>query len=128
MRIFFRRNGMEKTTLSIYQIVGNEICVEADDGVKVYDKIKVFLVQKKPVILSFLNVKMLTSAFLNTAIGQLYKDNSENDIKSLLSVKDLSSDYVQLLERVVKNAKQFYENPEKMEKSIQEALNAETAK
>jgi hypothetical protein len=119
---------MDKTTLNIYQIVGNEICVEADDGVKVFEKINFFLSEKKPLVLSFANVKMLTSAFLNSAIGQLYKDFSETDIKSFLSVKDLSPDYILLLERVTKNAKQYYKDPEKMEKSIQEVLNEDPAK
>jgi hypothetical protein len=119
---------MEKTTLNVYQIVGNDICVEADDGTKVYEKIKLFLSEKKEIALSFINVTMLTSAFLNTAVGQLYKDFSEDEVKTLLSVKDLTSDYAALLNRVVKNAKQYYKDPERMEKSIQEILNEDSGK
>jgi hypothetical protein len=113
---------MDEMTVSVYQIVGNETCVEADDGDKVCEKLKLLLAQKKKVILSFLNVQMLTSAFLNTAIGQLYKDFSEDDIKALIEVKDLPADDAVLLERVVKNAKLYYKDTSRMEQSIKEIL------
>jgi hypothetical protein len=113
---------MEEMTVNVYQIVGNQTCVEADDGDKVYEKLKLLLAQKRKIILSFLNVQMLTSAFLNTAIGQLYKDFSEDDIRSFVVVKDLPPDDIFLLERVVKNAKLYYKDTNRMEKSIKEIL------
>ena len=58
----------EMVKKSVYQIVGTDICVEADDGRKVYDIICEFIKNKKPVVLSFLNVTMLTSAFLNRTL------------------------------------------------------------
>ncbi|MDR3238291.1 MAG: STAS-like domain-containing protein [Spirochaetia bacterium] len=113
---------MNDIVINVYQVVGNDKCVEADDGVKVYEKIKLLLAEKKKIILSFINVEMLTSAFLNTAIGQLYKDFSEEDIKALITVKDLPPDDVVLLNRVVQNAKLYYKDPDRMEKSIQDIL------
>lgn len=107
---------------SVYQIVGSDICVEADDGKKVYDVISEFIKQKKPFVLSFLNVNMLTSAFLNTAIGLLYKDFSEEDIKNYLSVDDIDSTDAVLLKRVVDTAKLFYTDPERIKNSLKEVL------
>ena len=106
----------------VYQIVGNEICVESDDGKKVYDVICEFLRKKQPIILSFENVEMLTSAFLNTAIGVLYKDFSEEEVKNLLKVENLSPTDTMLLKRVVDTAKLYYKDPERMEKSVKEIL------
>jgi hypothetical protein len=40
----------------------------------------------------------------------------------------MSPDDTALLNRVVKNAKQYYENPERMEKSIQEILDDDQTK
>ena len=105
---------------SVYQIVGNPLCVSADDGLKVSEVISQFIKNKQPIILSFLNVKMLTSAFLNTAIGVLYKDFSENDIKALLTVEDLSLTDKRLLKRVVDTAKLYYSDPERIERSMKE--------
>lgn len=107
---------------SVYQIVGSDICVEADDGKKVSDVISIFLEKEQPVVLSFLNVSMITSAFLNTAIGVLYKTFSENTIKQFLKVEDLQPTDAVLLKRVVDTAKIYYKDPERLEKSIKEIL------
>lgn len=107
---------------SVYQIVGSDICVEADDGKKVYDVICEFIKQKQPFVLSFLNVNMLTSAFLNTAIGLLYKDFSEEEIKKYLSVADIDSTDAVLLKRVVDTAKIFYSDPDRIRNSLKEIL------
>lgn len=107
---------------SVYQIVGNEICVEAEDGLKVSNIIRDFISNKKKIQLSFLNVKMLTSAFLNTAIGVLYKDFSEEDVKKYLSVTDIEPTDAVLLKRVVETAKAFYSDPERIRNSLKEIL------
>ena len=121
--IYFERICMaEAIKKSVYQIVGTDICVETDDGKKVYDVICEFIRQNKPVVLSFLNITMLTSAFLNTAIGALYKDFSENDVKEFLKVEDLTSTDTVLLKRVVDTAKLYYKNPKRIEQSVKEIL------
>lgn len=107
---------------SVYQIVGTEICVEADDGKKVYNIICEFLNQQKPVVLSFMNVTMITSAFLNTAVGLLYKDYSEEDIRKYLSVVDIDSADRVLLKRVVDTAKLFYTDPDRIRNSLKEVM------
>lgn len=106
----------------VYQIVGNSICVEASDGKKVCEVILEFLKNKQEVVLSFLNVTMLTSAFLNSAIGVLYKDFSEEEIRNCLKVEDLDQTDAALLKRVVDTAKMYYKDPERMEESVKEIL------
>ncbi len=113
---------MEILTISVFNAVGNSFCVEADDGQIVYELIKKALQENRKVKVSFQNVEMLTSAFLNTAIGQLYKDFSEVEIKNNLSVDNMSKEDASLLKRVVGTAKLYYKNPEEMEKSITEIL------
>lgn len=113
---------MEILTISVFNTVGNSFCVEADDGQKVYELIKKALQESRKVKVSFQNVEMLTSAFLNTAIGQLYKDFTEEEIKSSLSVDNLANEDAALLKRVVSTAKLYYKDPEEMEKSITEIL------
>lgn len=112
----------EQIIKSVYQIVGSDICVDANDGELVYNVIVKFIENNKPIVLSFLNVSILTSAFLNTAIGMLYKDFSEEKIKSLVSVQDISDSDRFLLKRVVDNAKIYYKNPERIEQSVREIL------
>ena len=112
----------EEIKKSVYQIVGSEICVEADDGKKVFDVISEFIKNNQKIVLSFLNVTMITSAFLNMAIGLLYKDFSEQAVKDNLKVEDISSTDKLLLKRVVDNAKLYYKNPERIEQSVREIL------
>ncbi|MFO0793045.1 MAG: STAS-like domain-containing protein [Candidatus Brocadiaceae bacterium] len=113
---------METLTISVFNTVGNPFCVEADDGQKVYELIKKALQENRKVKVSFQNVEMLTSAFLNAAIGQLYKDFSEGEIKDKLSVENMAKEDASLLKRVVNTAKLYYKDPQKMEKSISEIL------
>lgn len=111
---------MEEIIIRIFNVVGNSFCVEADDGQKVFDLIKKALQEGKKARLSFQNIEMLTSAFLNTAIGQLYRDFEENKIKSSLTVEDMTPEDKALLKRVTTTAKLYYKDPERMENSIKE--------
>jgi hypothetical protein len=61
---------MEKVKLNIFAIVGDPFCVAAEDGEKVLNQIRTGFKGKKKITLSFQNVEMLTSAFLNTAVGK----------------------------------------------------------
>lgn len=107
---------------SVYQIVGNPMCVEASDGEKVCRIISEFLKNDKKISLSFQNIEMITSAFLNSAIGVLYGKFDEQKIKSSVKIQDLNATDAMLLKRVIETAKLFYKDPDGMKKSIQDAL------
>jgi predicted DNA-binding protein with PD1-like motif len=114
-----------QTTINVANVIGDVYGVEADEGQKVYELIKKALADNRKVTLSFLNIEMLTTAFLNTAIGQLYKDYSEKKIKESLCVEHISGSGKVILKRVVDTARLFYNDPEKyqkMQKSIDEIL------
>lgn len=113
---------MEANTINIISVVGDSYCIEAEDGEKVFALISKAIAENKKVILSFLNVEMLTTAFLNTAVGQLYRDFSEEKIKDCLSVKDMSQNGLNSLKRVVDTAKIYYKDPEAMQRSINDIL------
>ena len=108
--------------INIVNTVGDSFCVEAEDGQKVFELIKKVLLEKRKVTLSFLNVEMLTTAFLNTAIGQLYREFPEEVIKENLKVENLSQNGIVSLKRVVDTAKLYYKDPDAMQKSIYEIL------
>lgn len=109
-------------TINIINVVGDSYCIEAEDGEKVFSLINKAISENKKVVLSFLNVEILTTAFLNTAVGQLYRDFSEEKIKESLSVKDMSQNGLNALKRVVETAKLYYKDPEAMQRSINDIL------
>jgi hypothetical protein len=113
------------TNISVANVIGDMYGVEADEGQKVYELVKKALTENRKVVLSFLNIEMLTTAFLNTAIGQLYKDFSEKEIKENLRVENISDSGKVVLKRVVDTAKLFYNDPEnfqRMQNSIDKIL------
>lgn len=107
-------------SLSIFEVVGSPLCVASGDGQKVYDRLAAALKEGRSVMLSFHNVTILTSAFLNAAIGQLYGSFSEEQIRALLKVQDMQSDDLALLKRVVETAKQYFKDPKKFDQAVQE--------
>ncbi len=113
---------MENTTINIVNTVGDSFCVEAEDGQKVFELIIKVLTEGRNVTLSFLNVEMLTTAFLNTAIGQLYRDFPEEVVREKLKVENLSQSGMVSLKRVVDTAKLYYKDPEAMQRSINDIM------
>lgn len=112
----------DKLKLSIFEIVGSPFCVASGDGQKVYDRLAPILKEGVKVELSFYNVTVLTSAFLNAAVGQLYGEFSEEQIRSLLKVQDMQRDDLALLKRVVETAKLYFKDPQKFDQAVQEVL------
>jgi hypothetical protein len=109
-------------TLNVFEIVGSPLCVASDDGQRVFDRIASAFKEQRNVTLSFLNVSSLTSAFLNAAIGQLYGSYTEEQIRSQLKVKDMQSDDLALLKRVVDTAKEYFKDPKHFDTAVEEAL------
>jgi len=102
--------------------VGDGFCVEAKDGDAVFNAISKTLSEDKLVEISFQNVEMLTSAFLNTAIGQLYKDFSEDKIRALVKVVNIEKADSALLRRVIETAKLYYKDPSWLEESARRIM------
>ena len=111
---------MENIKISIVNTIGDVYGIEADDGQKVFDLIVKAFRDDKKVTLSFQNIEMLTTAFLNTAVGQLFGKFSEDFIRGHLEVSDISDSGKVALKRVVDTAKLYYKDPEILKKSIDE--------
>ena len=108
--------------ISPFEIVGSPLCVASDDGQKVYERIDTALRDGQNVIVSFHNVTSLTSAFLNSAIGQLYGSFSADQIRAALQVKDMVAEDLVLLKRVVDTAKEYFEDPGRFKRAEQATL------
>jgi hypothetical protein len=101
----------ETIPLKIYEIVGGPIWVAAEDGQKVYEKIVAAFRAGRAVQLSFANRGNLITTFLNTAIGQLYKgDYQEDFLRTNLVPVDITDEDKKLFDRVIENSKRFFAN------------------
>jgi hypothetical protein len=108
--------------IMVFEVVGSGICVSSDDGQKVHDQIAAALREGKKMKVSFLNVESLTSAFLNSAVGQLYGEFSEETIRASLAVAEMEQEDLALLKRVVETAKEYFRDPERFKKAQEDAL------
>lgn len=108
--------------VSVFNIVGHPFCVDASDGEAVFAILLKALKQNQHIELSFQNVEMLTSAFLNTAIGQLYREFTPEQIRMLLRVTDITDEDKILLKRVIDTAKLYYQDPQWLEDSIKNIM------
>lgn len=109
----------------IFDIVGGPLCVSADDGQRVHDKIAPLLQQGQKVVLSFEQVETLISAFLNAAIGQLYGEFPEERIRELVEVRDMDQTDMAVLKRVVDNAKAYFKAPKEFDQAWKEEVGDE---
>lgn len=98
-------------SIRVADIIGSSLCISAEDGQKVFDKIKPVIEEGKKVIVTFERVTMLISLFLNASIGQLYGTFTEEEIRSHVEVAALAKEDLEILKRVVDNAKKYYSNP-----------------
>lgn len=109
----------------VFDIVGGPLCVSADDGQRVHDKIVPLMRNGQKVVLSFEQVETLISAFLNAAIGQLYGEFSEERIRELVSVRDMDEEDQAVLKRVVDNAKTYFKAPKEFDQAWKEEVGDE---
>jgi len=112
----------QPTIIHIVDVIEGPICVDAQDGEKVFEAIKYHLKNHENVILSFEGVEFVISAFLNVAIGKLYGDFTEESIKENFRVEHMKQEDVIKLERAIKNGKAFYKNPEAITRIFLESV------
>ena len=99
---------MKNTTLHVESILGNVNAVETEEGQQIYDLILKAFFQSKKVILSFDNMEILSDEFLESAVGQLYKNFSHEEIKNNMSIENISFSGKIALKRIVDKAKVIY--------------------
>jgi hypothetical protein len=85
-------------------------CIIKEDGQKIYDEIHSPLKQGETITLDFNGVTQFASPFFNLAIGQLLKDLSEDDLRQLLQIENLTETGRLVVERVIENAVKYHGN------------------
>jgi hypothetical protein len=101
-------------TINVASLISKDNFIADDeDGQRVYELIKNAFSENRKVVLSFQNVGCLGPLFFDTAIGQLYKDYSDEVIKENLRFENINSSNMDLLEDATDMANLFYNDPEK---------------
>ncbi len=113
-------------TIIVSEIVGCRFCVSSEDGHKLYEAIKSAFHSDEVVYVSFKNVADISSAFLDTAIGQLYNGEfSEEELKERLNLQDLSEEDLFILQRIILRSKYYCIDPQRADAVVCELLGEE---
>ncbi len=113
---------MKETRINIFEIVGSNAAVSSEVGQKIYQMIDKALTQSIIANLDFGNITLLTSAFLNSAIGQLYSKYSSNKLQQFLKLSNISNEDKLLLKKVTDRAKEYFQNKASLDNIIKETL------
>ena len=115
----------ERIKINVFETVGENCCVAACDGQKIYEIITAALCENKKIELSFAEASELTPAFLNSAIGQLYGCCPVDRIESSLLFTDISEEDEIILKRVIERAKTYFERAYTCRKALKDVLGGE---
>ena len=118
----FEGGAVTPNRIILADVVGSGFCVSSEDGSAVYRRIADSFDRRQPVELSFAGVTRLTSAFLNSAVGQLYNEYDEQTVRGMIIPVDASRDQLILLKKVVDNAKMFFANPTRHKEALKDVL------
>jgi hypothetical protein len=108
--------------LVIKDIIKGDTAVSTDDGDVVYKEIVAILELGKPVELDFSGINIMTTAFLNAAIGQLYSAFNSEQLNSLLKLVNVAADDRILFKKVIERAKEYFQNKKGFEDSANKAI------
>lgn len=104
-------------SLKIVDICGSH-CVGLEDGKLLYDQILPILKSGSKVCLDFDGILTLTSSFLNASVGRLFGQNLGIEIEKQVVWNGLDEDDVQLIQLVIRNAKEHFSKHENDRQAI----------
>jgi hypothetical protein len=73
--------------LKISQVIDSTTAIAPSKGISVHDMIKQALERQEIVFLNFEGMELMTTAFLNSAIGQLYSEFKPDILKKIIKNK-----------------------------------------
>lgn len=114
---------MNNITIKLNDYLTLNSGVTPEEGLPIYNSIIEAFKKGNTVTLDFEGVDMLTTAFLNVVIGDLYKDYNSEKLKSMLVLVNFSESTAKRIKKVTDNAKLFYKDENSYNKDVEEVLN-----
>ena len=113
---------MKIVNINLKNTVQSNYCIDTTDGDRIYVILKKSLKDGDTVNLSFEGIELVIAAFLNVAVGQLFKDFEIDYINSHLSAEHLHNDFQHLWDKVIVHAPHYYANQEVMDQCISKII------
>lgn len=111
--------------INVRDVIDKNIAMSTEDGNKLFEVLYAALKEKEKVQLSFANIDILISHFLNESIGRLYEKFANWEIlDKAIEYADIDKDDLDLLiEKVIPTAKAHYKDIKRSEKIEADILN-----
>lgn len=116
---------MDKRIIKHKDVLNVSVAVASVSGQKIYEMNVHALQKRQIVILDFEGINLLTAAFLNVAIGQLYQKYSSAYLKEFLQFNEMQLSDKILLKIVVERAMKYSKNKEAHDQIYKESLEEE---
>lgn len=108
------------TQVVIRDVIGCPVAISTEKAQRVYRLLEEKIGRGEVVELSFEGIESVITAFLNTAVGQLYGKFPAQELQRQLRVTHASPDVLVMLKRTTDNAKRFFKNPEPYRQAYRE--------
>jgi len=104
--------------IRVKDIIKSEIALSPDSGHLLYRQIRDSIKSTDITLVDFSNVKVISTAFLNSAIGRLYNDFSSEQLNKFLKVQNLDNEDLTLMKKVIRRAKEYFSDKNDFEKKM----------
>ncbi|MDD3877051.1 MAG: STAS-like domain-containing protein [Bacteroidales bacterium] len=95
-------------SINIFNETDSNIAVTQQSGQLVFNKIDKILSLGLKVKIDFTNIEVITPAFLNAAIGQLYSKYASNELQEKIELQNVLPEDVGFFQKVINNAKVYF--------------------
>lgn len=111
----------------IQEIINGDIAVSTSDGDLIYNLLNEYLLSNKTITVDFAGISIMTTAFLNAAIGQLYSNPAFTDafLNKYLNLKNVEKDDRILFSEVVKRAKEYFRDKDRFDDYANSVINGD---
>jgi len=108
----------------IKDIIHSNFAVSTDDGDKINRVLNDRFIKKESIILNFKGITLLTTSFLNAAIGKLYSNEkyTSDFLNTHITMINVESEDKHLFSMVIKRAKEYFTNKDEFEKNSQDSI------
>ncbi len=101
--------------LQIADIIGGNAAFTPTAGDRVFEQIHGSLQESAETVLDFKGVSLITTAFLNAAIGQLYAHYNSDFLNQHLRLQNVAPDDTKRFRMVLDRAKEYFADKTKFE-------------
>ena len=113
---------MDTIVINIKEVINTTFCVDVEDGEKINGLVHQALLKKQVVVLSFVEIELVITAFLHSAVGKLYKDFQPEFLESHIRTQDLPREFESVWEKVIEGAPLYYANKEELDKKFTDII------